>query len=619
MEKLDGKPVCDVDPITVCDKWGREDGDCKNWGKVCTSWAGIKHFAICNNWDKKCLKWDQKTECLDYDTKFCPRFKYRPAGSYCVEGGSITANLCGKCNHAHYVLDDMENMTKFTSKILKNVLNKQPQNDEIVSFLNTNLQRFDNLTDSLQEYQLVKDAYVEQVGENDVSITQNEENQEPFTNSKGSSTEKVKDASVEKVDKNNVSNTPNEEDQKPSSNSEESSTANSTSDDIDEKLKKKKNNLISMISAIKPLLQTYEQLFGNKNKDEERLTDFCQKILKTLGEISKGLKGHDKDVEVKDFIQTLKSVYDEGQRLHNDLVKMKANDSPTPEATGMKKLGKEFLSYQKSYLKRAVLEKDLSSLSQKMEDSIEEILAKEFEGSDLDAVIVYLRETSTQLTHISSLWTELRSFFTFVAKTVKRTQIHASNAKEDFFDEIEDTLEETYATIDNLELDKDTLEELKESTVAAMAYNSYTYRIAKFYSRLMVGSGKGLLAKLKLVPNDRNKFRGAKYDEAEYKKYKMFLKKEARATQEQIKDEISREEQVIHKRLAEYIKNIENQFACALEDAKTEDKMIEALEFFSTTSAVKNRAENEKNNIPTVKMIETPEPTLELDTDFGMD
>lgn len=596
IEKKDnGEGICDGDPIKICNDWVGVDGECLESIEECSSWAGIPNFALCLNWDTKCQKWKKKRECHNWNEHFCPSYKYKPAGHYCFDNTNLSTDQCGKCNHIELVLQDMETMTKFTSKMLKNVLNEQPQNNELVSFLTTNLERFSDLLTKLHDYQNQVQEASEQSESSNVSNAQNEEEE-----SISISTEHPDSTSSE-------SNT-----------SQESTTGSDIPDDMDAKLRKKKNNVLSILSAIKPLLQTSEQLFMNKNKNEKKLKLYCRKVLHELNEISKGLKGPHTDVN--EFIKKVQTFFEDGQIMQNDLVKMKANDAPKIEATGIKRLGQEFVSYQKSLINRIRMDKDISSLSQRMEDSIEEILAKEFEGKGLDAVIVYLRETSKQLTYISKLWTELRQFFKFIAEVVKRTQTHSSNAREDFFDDTEDTIEETNAAIDDLKLDPDTLTELKESTVAAMAYNTYTYRIAKFYNVLMGGSGGGLLAKLKLVPNDRNKFREPNVDQAAYKRYKTLLKNEAKATQRKIKDDISREEQIIHNRLTTNIRNIENQFACALEDSVTEEDKKINLQLLSETRAVKNDATT-KELIPAKKTIKTPEPNLELDVDvdFAMD
>ena len=110
----------------------------------------------------------------------------------------------------------------------------------------------------------------------------------------------------------------------------------------------------------------------------------------------------------------------------------------------------------------------------------------------------------------------------------------------------------------------------------------------------MAGSGEGLLKKIKEVNADRHKFRESDKNDPAFKKYKQQLMNNAKSTQRKIKDDISREEKIIQNRLAENIKNIGNQFICALEDSDTNVDVNTFLEHILAIESVKKLSENQR-------------------------
>ena len=90
----------------------------------------------------------------------------------------------------------------------------------------------------------------------------------------------------------------------------------------------------------------------------------------------------------------------------------------------------------------------------------------------------------------------------------------------------------------------------------------------------------------------------------------------ALVTQQRIKEEVQKEEVKINNRLLKNLKLVENEFACALENATSEEDKERILNYNYENKRMENERENEKRSPPeteTATSIKTQVPYFSLD------
>jgi len=555
----DNTAVCNVPRKKICKKYrSEEEGKCLVWEKKCNNWVGC---CICHRgvYDEVCVKWQEEKVCDEWDDNFCSEYKYLPAGSYCFDSRSnnqIGTDMCGACNHHDEIRKDMRKMSSLVTNLLENKKHDQSTTEELVEFMM-------NIAGKFNDLQIIMQSTLEKMEEQEEK-NRDEEMEEQEEQEEKNGVEKMEEQEeVEKMEeKNRVQST------------------------------KMKNSLV----LLQTTLQQAQYLFPSKDQIE---TNERQKFIEDSNTLKEMIKMANLPLENQNWTEKLPLVEEMTSSIEKRIKKLRQSDMTGDKVKVVEndigQLAEEAITYQEMLKKRNRLENEVISLSNRMAESLETILTSEIKSDDLDTIILYLRDTSKQLTHISSLWKQIRLFFEEVANLVKIRK------------------DGMWKLLEDVSIDENLLEELKESTLAAMATNSYTYSISKFYTTLTGGIENNLLKKISLVTNDRHRFRT---DKTGLERFKKSLLNEALVNQLRIQEEVQKEEVKINSRLLKNLRDVENVFACALEDATSEKEKERILNLNYENKRMENERENEKHSpadTENATYIKTPETYFCLD------
>ena len=439
----DNKPLCNVPRTKVCTKYrSEEEGKCLVWEKKCNQWIGC---CICHRgqYDDVCVKWQEEKVCDEWDDNFCSEYKYLPAGSYCFDSrtnNTIGTDMCGACNHHDEIRKDMGKMTTLVTNLLENKKHDQSTTEELVEFMLNIAGKFKDLQDALrniiqstlesdQEEENNQEQEIQDDVEDDSKIGENEQKQEKKND----------------LEQNN---------EKAQENMEEKKAHDRAQRD------KVKNNLVLLQNT----LQQAQYLFPSKDQIE---TNERQNFIEDSNTLIDMIKMANGPLEEQDWTEKLPLVEQMSLSMQSRIKKLRQSDMTGDKVkvaqNDIGQLAEEAITFQEMLKKRNRLENEVISLSSRMAESLETILTSEIKSDDLETIILYLRETSKQLTHISSLWQQIRLFFDQVANLVRIRK------------------DGMWKMLEDVSIDENLLEELKESTLTAMATNSYTYRYCLTY------------------------------------------------------------------------------------------------------------------------------------------
>ena len=223
---------------------------------------------------------------------------------------------------------------------------------------------------------------------------------------------------------------------------------------------KVKNNLVLLQNT----LQQAQYLFPSRDQIE---TNERQNFIEDSNTLIDMIKMANGPLEEQDWTEKLPLVEQMSVSMQSRIKKLRQSDMTGDKVkvaqNDIGQLAEEAITFQEMLKKRNRLENEVISLSSRMAESLETILTSEIKSDDLETIILYLRETSKQLTHISSLWQQIRLFFDQVANLVRIRK------------------DGMWKMLEDVSIDENLLEELKESTLTAMATNSYTYRYCLTY------------------------------------------------------------------------------------------------------------------------------------------
>lgn len=288
-------------------------------------------------------------------------------------------------------------------------------------------------------------------------------------------------------------------------------------------------------------------------------------------------------------------------------MKNKKEVSFEPSSSADHKLGAQAETHTENLINRRKTERNIESLTNKMRNSLREILKKDIKGQDLRATIQYLGECFKHLNFLQLQWDSLKMFFQKLVDFLEDMKTEISRMK-DMYDDI------GMISLDQ-PLSKSFKERLQTKIVEGLANNIYVMRIAYFYTKI---AEEGLLDRMSVIGSNLKKINSPRALE----RYKKYIEDDAIMTQERIKSEISKEEAKINDRITNEVAMIKNNVACGLEDRKEQHLETKlALEAFKDVDKLLSAENNEKNmrvTIETATEDDINTMTLFSDAKLGM-
>ncbi len=545
---------CLVSKVPVCTKY---EDKCSG-SRPSFSFMGISAGSKCASYNSQCVKTELQ----------CPQFEYRKAGRYCEDPG-MRGPLCLTCNHAQAVQDTVSKVFQLAADLHSTEPSSldfgivQKQVNQIMKVLNGIVVAADSASEQREEEEILASITGEPTQPNDLPqnpvpvMTGQNPRVSRGTGPQGNRRWQQQQGQLQHQQRQRQHQQQGQQQQQPIVPHEPQER------DIESR--------IEMLHAQTKLLNEVLSIDPAKTQALRLWSRNLQSIasrLKTSGvQLASELTPQE--------LESLRESLDEVQEL-NDQLLVKARETEARTKNQEKRDGVDFtetgvplpvvkearalVENERSYAK---VTHRLENVEAQLRTGMMEILSKNVIDMDLVQVLKFLEEMAEHMSFMQRNWGQISLFFEKIALLLENSK---SNVRRmiGYYRQLQ-----VHRRLMAQEAGSYFMQLIQDTTIQAMAYNTYTHRLATFYTKL---AETGLIEKLDSIGENLVRVP----DRAALARYKSYITRHADATQARIRADVNAERQSISEKMFFNVVAIKRAIVCTLEEKQEELKRLEA-------------------------------------------